>query len=134
RVFGFGPAEAVANSAFVAIANNQPPAIRGTVKTVVALGATRVARFGWKDDVATLRGFAADAYLNEIGITNPDAPNERSSCALGVTKFGVLLDAADDPEDTIQSDGRPDIDRFADLIRALEPPRALQRSNTAQTV
>ncbi len=131
-LFGFGLVEAVANSTFVAIANSQPPAIRGTVKTVVELGATRVARFGWKDDVATLRGFAADAYLNEIGITNPDAPNERSSCALGVTKFGVLLDAADDPEDTIQSDGRADIDRFADFMRGLAPPPTLNQSNSAQ--
>ena len=131
-LFGFGLVEAVANSTFVAIANGQPPAIRGTVKTVVELGATRVARFGWKDDVATLRGFAADAYLNEIGITNPDAPNERSSCALGVTKFGVLLDAADDPEDTIQSDGRADIDRFADFMRGLAPPPTLNQSNSAQ--
>ncbi|TMA70493.1 MAG: hypothetical protein E6J68_00175 [Deltaproteobacteria bacterium] len=131
-LFGFGLVEAVANSTFVAIANSQPLAIRGTVKTVVELGATRVARFGWKDDVATLRGFAADAYLNEIGITNPDAPNERSSCALGVTKFGVLLDAADDPEDTIQSDGRADIDRFADFMRGLAPPPTLNQSNSAQ--
>jgi len=131
-LFGFGLVEAVANSTFVAIANSQPPAIRGTVKTVVELGATRVARFGWKDDVATLRGFAADAYLNEIGITNPDAPNERSSCALGVTKFGVLLDAADDPEDTIQNDGRADIDRFADFMRGLAPPPTLNQSNSAQ--
>ena len=131
-LFGFGLVEAVANSTFVAIANSQPPSIRGTVKTVAELGATRVARFGWKDDVATLRGFAADAYLNEIGITNPDAPNERSSCALGVTKFGVLLDAADDPEDTIQSDGRADIDRFADFMRGLAPPPTLNQSNSAQ--
>src|SRR5262249_11840093 len=75
-LFGFGFVEAVADATFDAIAAGQPAAIRGTVKRVTEFGRTRVARFGWKDDVATLRNFASDAYLNEMGITNPDRPNE----------------------------------------------------------
>lgn len=131
-LFGFGLVEAVADATFDAIAAAQPPAIRGVVKRVSELGATRVARFGWKDDVATLRGFSADAYLNEVGITSPDAPNDRSTCAVGKTQFGVLLDASDDPEDTTDSGGRADIDRFADFQRALAPPPALEQSASAQ--
>src|SRR5215813_2225696 len=130
-LFGFGFIEAVADATFDAIAAGQPVAIRGVVKRVTELGATRVARFGWKDDVATLRGFAGDAYLNEMGITSPDFPNERSNCALNRTSFGVLLDAADDPEDQIE-DGRADIDKFADFMRALDPPPTLQQSAAAQ--
>ncbi|HUI24463.1 MAG TPA: di-heme oxidoredictase family protein [Candidatus Kryptonia bacterium] len=131
-LFGFGLVEAVADSTFDALAASQPAAIRGTVKRVSELAATRVARFGWKDDVATLRGFAADAYLNEIGITNPDAPTDRSTCALNETQFGVLLDAADDPEDEIDTDGKADIDRFADFMRALAPPPQLRENAAAQ--
>ena len=132
-LFGFGLIEAVADNTFQAIATNQPTSIRGTVKTVTELGRTRVARFGWKDDIATLRGFSGDAYLNEQGITNQDHPSERSTCAVDETQFGVLLDAADDPEDTIDAGGRADIDRFADFMRAMAPPPTLQRNTDAQS-
>jgi Di-haem oxidoreductase, putative peroxidase len=33
-------------------------------------GKDRIGRFGWKDQHASLLAFAADAYLNEMGITN----------------------------------------------------------------
>ena len=131
-LFGFGFIEAVADATFDAIAAGQPPAIRGTVKRVTELGRTRVARFGWKDDVATLRGFAGDAYLNEIGISSPDFPADRSNCALNVTQFGVLLDVDDDPEDQIVN-GKADVDHFADFMRALAPPPRLQQNADAQT-
>jgi CxxC motif-containing protein (DUF1111 family) len=39
-------------------------------------GATELGRFGWKAQVATLHQFAGDAYLNELGITNPSFPHE----------------------------------------------------------
>jgi len=131
-LFGFGLIEAIADSTLVAIANGQPQAIRGTVKTVNELGATRVARFGWKNDVATLRGFAGDAYLNEMGITSPDFQTERSTCARNKTQFGVLLDAADEPEDTTDETGRADIDKFADFMRMLDPPPRLTQNASAQ--
>ena len=131
-LFGFGLLEAIADSTFTAIANNQPQSIRGTVKTVNELGATRVARFGWKNDVATLRGFSGDAYLNEMGITSPDFPDERSTCARNQTQFGVLLDAADEPEDTVDETGRADIDKFADFMRMLDPPPRLAQNASAK--
>jgi len=130
-LFGFGFIEAVADATFDAIAAGQPAAIRGTVKRVTEFGQTRVARFGWKDDVATLRNFASDAYLNEMGITNPDRPNELTNCALNRTQFGVLLDAADDPEDQTDDDGRADTDKFADFMRALAVPPTLQMNADA---
>ena len=131
-LFGFGFIEAIADGTFTAIAAAEPANIRGVVKTVNELGRARVARFGWKADVATLRGFAGDAYLNEMGITNPDFPTERSNCAVNQTQFGVLLDAADDPEDQTQTDGRADIDHFADFMRMLDPPPVLAQDASAQ--
>jgi mono/diheme cytochrome c family protein len=131
-LFGLGLVEAVADATFQTIAARQPAALRGVVKTVVELGRPRVARFGWKDDVATLRGFAGQAYLQEMGVTNPDHPHELTTCALGRTQFGVLLDAADDPEDATDAQGRADIDRFADFMRALAPPPTLPMDATAR--
>ena len=131
-LFGFGLIEAIADSTLVNIAANQPASIRGTVKQVNELGATRVARFGWKDDIATLRGFASDAYLNEMGITSPDQPKERSSCASNRSQFGVLLDASDDPEDTTDETGRADIDHFADFMRMLDAPPVLAQNSSAR--
>ena len=131
-LFGLGFVEAVADDTFTALAASQPREIRGVVKTVDELGAMRVGRFGWKDDHATLRAFAGDAYLNEMGITNPDFPQERSSCALDQTKFGVLLDTNDDPEDPIGPDGHADVDRFTDFMRALAPPPRLAETLDAQ--
>jgi CxxC motif-containing protein (DUF1111 family) len=37
---------------------------------------TELGRFGWKAQVATLHQFSGDAYLNEMGITNPSFPEE----------------------------------------------------------
>jgi len=39
-------------------------------------GTTELGRFGWKAQVASLHQFAGDAYLNEMGITNPSFPHE----------------------------------------------------------
>ena len=131
-LFGLGFVEAVADDTLESLAAHQPRRFRGTVKTVDELGSTRVGRFGWKNDHATLRAFAGDAYLNEMGITNPDFPAERSTCALNQTKFGITLDLADDPEDPTDSDGHADIDRFADFMRALAPPPQLGQTASAQ--
>jgi CxxC motif-containing protein (DUF1111 family) len=39
-------------------------------------GRDELGRFGWKAQVATLHQFAGDAYLNELGVTNPSFPHE----------------------------------------------------------
>jgi CxxC motif-containing protein (DUF1111 family) len=47
--------------------------MRGTaisVPLLEATGQTRIGRFGWKDQLASLLSFSSDAYLNEMGITN----------------------------------------------------------------
>ena len=130
--FGLGLVEAVADSTFDQLAQSQPPAVRGTVRRLVEDGRQRVARFGWKNDHATLRAFSADAYLNEMGITNPDNPTEVSTCALNQQEFGIVLQISEAPEDTTESDGRADIDRFADFMRALAAPPTLRPTASSQ--
>jgi len=79
-LFGLGLVDAMPDSFFTQLANAEPVAVRGTVKTAAvllpnprdaaqAIGTVRVARFGWKDDISNLPTFAADAYKNEMGIT-----------------------------------------------------------------
>src|SRR5262249_4964957 len=97
------------SAAQCALTNN---VICGKVITVPVLEAggttTRVARFGWKNQHASLLSFSADAYLNEMGITSVLLPHE----------VATLCDAIQDPEDEIGSDGLGDVDRFARFMRA----------------
>jgi len=131
-LFGLGLVEAVSGQTLIDLAHSEPSAVRGTARMVTELGKTRVARFGWKDDHATLRAFSAAAYLNEMGITNPDEPIEVSYCALGRKQFAVALQTNDGIEDTTDPDGRADIDRFSDFMRALDPPPRLAQNASAR--
>jgi len=82
--FGAGLVELIPDSTITAIAAAQPAAIRGVAKfdTIhltdgpFVRGQSHVARFGWKAVHASVTDFAADAYLNEMGITT-------TSCAGG---------------------------------------------------
>jgi CxxC motif-containing protein (DUF1111 family) len=148
-LFGDGLVEATADSTFEAIAAAEPPAVRGTVRmvadidnfdgpadevsstTLASLGIAHVGRFGWKDDFASLVGFSADAYLNEIGITNDLNSEPNTTCAMGVQQSGITLQTADDPEDTVDSTGRADVDRFTDFMRGLRPPPPIAQSASA---
>ena len=50
----------------------------------IRAGMKTVGKFGWKAQVPTLFQFSGDAYLNEMGITTPDFPNEncpQGNCA-----------------------------------------------------
>jgi CxxC motif-containing protein (DUF1111 family) len=71
-----------------------------------------VGRFGWKDQHASLLSFAADAYLNEMGITNTLQPDEVTN----------LCNTVSEPNDTPGADGLSDIDHFARFIRATKAP------------
>jgi hypothetical protein len=73
-----------------------------------------IGRFGWKAQVATLRGFAADASLNEIGITNPDFPDESQPQG-----GPVVCDSVPDPEDA--GSGVAALTDFMTLLAPLAP-------------
>src|SRR5580698_2726013 len=130
--FGDGLVEAISDQTLIQLAQNEPSSVRGVPKMVTEnfLTTAHVGRFGWKDDHAVLRAFSGDAYLNEMGITNPDNPVDTSSCATGVTQYGIALEDTG-IEDTIDPDGRADIDRFTDFMRSLAPPPKLPQSASA---
>jgi CxxC motif-containing protein (DUF1111 family) len=88
-LFGLGLVDALPDSFFTNLAASQPANLRGTVSRVAVIlpnaadptqsvGGTRVGRFGWKAGVATLAQFAADAYVNEMGITTQHCVRGRS--------------------------------------------------------
>jgi CxxC motif-containing protein (DUF1111 family) len=119
NLLGDGFVEAVPDRTFVDLANEQcnksHHKICGQVlyvPIVEAPGQTGVGRFGWKDQHASLLSFAADAYLNEMGITNRLQPDEVTN----------LCNTVAEPNDQPGSDGLSDIDHFARFIRASKAP------------
>jgi CxxC motif-containing protein (DUF1111 family) len=119
NTLGSGYVEAIANSTLLAIRDRQPASLRGTALAVPVLEAgsqVRIGRFGWKAQHASLESFAADAYLNEMGITTPLFPEENESSGEYVG-FGTGYDRVADPED----DG-VDVVAFADFMRATKAP------------
>jgi len=133
---GDGFVEAIANQTLSDNVAAQPLAQRGTLTQVPVTEANntlRFGRFGWKAQQASLLSFAGDAYLNEMGITNPfDGFGGRSSSAADAgthenpasTAEGVInvtfpspFDPVADPED----DG-DDVLAFADFMAATRAP------------
>ena len=116
---GDGFVECIANSTLLAIRNAQPVDLRGSAPMVPVLegdGTARLGRFGWKDQHASLQSFAADAYLNEMGITNPLFPEENTSSGLFVG-YGSGYDPVPEPEDE-----GTDILAFANFMRSTKAP------------
>jgi hypothetical protein len=70
----------------------------------------RVGRFGRKAQTVTLREFAGDAYLNEMGITSPEFPQDLAPQGM------PSCDPKPDPED----DGT-NVGRFVDFLSVLAP-------------
>jgi len=103
---------------------------RAAIVIDVATGERRVGRFGWKAQHATLLAFGADAYRNEMGITNDLFSLE---AGFGVTEAQMqLCDPIPDPEDIADPrTRRRGIDNFASFMRFLAP--AAREVATAQT-
>jgi CxxC motif-containing protein (DUF1111 family) len=133
-LFGLGLIEAIPDSAIIQNAHEpKPDNISGRISIVtdVASGSTRVGRFGWKAQQATLLAFAGDAYLNEIGITSRLFPTENAPN--GNTQLLAKFDTVADPEDQVDpATGKADIDHFADFMRLLAPPPKLALSPAAK--
>jgi CxxC motif-containing protein (DUF1111 family) len=129
NTLGDGFVEAIDSNTIVGIANGQPAALRGTFIQVPVLEAgnsLRGARFGWKNQHASLVSFSADAYLNEMGITSPLQPTENTSNGNSVASIDTVPDPEDDGED---------IEIFARFMRATKaPPRDTALAATADAV
>src|SRR6185436_1173469 len=118
---GDGFVECIANQTLQNNVAAEPAAQQGTltaVPVVEANNALRIGRFGWKAQHASLQSFAGDAYLNEMGITNPfdggggnaENPASTPGGVVNVT-FPSAFDPVADPED----DG-DDVLAFADFM------------------
>ncbi len=96
--------------------------IRGRAARVTdaVTGLTRIGRFGWKAQHATLLAFSGDAYRNEMGITNDIFRDED---ARGFTAEQLRLCSAtrgiEDVRDKIS--GQRGIDNFTNFMRLLAP-------------
>jgi len=96
RCFGLGLVDAMPDGFFDLLAALEPASTRGTVLRAIpqfpdardpnqSLTATRVARFGIKDQETNLVSFAGDAYLNEMGIST-------QSCFRGTSILAFATD------------------------------------------
>jgi len=124
-LFGAGLVEAIPDETLLALddpgdRDRDGVSGRAAVITDIATGRRRVGRFGWKAQHATLLAFGADAYRNEMGITNDLFPTE---LAFGITPEQMkLCDRIPDPED--QPDRRTrrrGIDNFEAFMKFLAP-------------
>ena len=118
-LFGLGLVDAVPDEELRQLAQLEAatsPATAGTPSMTreIRTGRTRVGRFGWKAQVPTLHQFSGDAYLNEMGITNPEFPDE--NCPQGDCSL-----LAHNPRPDLNDDGTG-VTRFTDFMTLLAPP------------
>jgi CxxC motif-containing protein (DUF1111 family) len=120
-LFGLGLVDNVPDQTLLNLASSQAVGVAGRANMVtdVASGQTRVGRFGWKAQNATLKTFAGDAYLNEMGITNPLFPNENAP--QGRTDLIQACDGKPVEPGQTEDDGT-DVQAFADFMSLLAPP------------
>ena len=124
-LFGAGLVEAIPDEAILALDDpddRDGDGISGRAGRIVDIATRRqrIGRFGWKSQHATLLAFSADAYRNEMGITNDLFPDE---VALGVSEEAMKLCnprlRIEDVRD--RRTGLRGIDNFANFMRFLAP-------------
>lgn len=118
-LFGLGLIDATPDSTFLALVTAEAAHHDGTagrVNTVQNIGAgmDTVGKFGWKAQVPTLHQFAGDAYMNEMGITNPQFPNENCPS-------GNCAELAFNPRPGLNDTG-DGVDALTDFMTLLAPP------------
>lgn len=121
-LFGAGLIEAIPASSILALqdpndANRDGISGRANMVLNPQTGLQEPGRFGWKSQVATLLHFSGDAYLNEMGITNPQFPLEVLPQGRPIPPGA---DRVADPED--RTGNTPLV---ADFMRFLAPPAQL---------
>lgn len=120
-LFGLGLVDATPDSTFIALAQQQAARNDGTAGRValadnIRAGMRTVGKFGWKAQVPTLFQFSGDAYLNEMGITSPDFPNENCPS-------GNCAELQFNPRPGL-NDGGEDVQALLDFMSMLAaPPR-----------
>ena len=124
-LFGAGLVEAIPDDTIAALedpSDRDRDGVSGRAARIVdaETGERRIGRFGWKAQHATLLTFGADAYRNEMGITNDVFSVE---VAFGVSAERMrACDRIGDPEDIRDRvTQRRGIDNFASFMRFLGP-------------
>ena len=137
NTLGDGFVEAITDGTLISLAakqkgdtNNEVHGLVIKVPVLEAGGVLRIARFGWKNQHASLLSFSGDAYLNEMGITNRLVPDENTSLGRFVgfgSGFDIVPDDTPceaDPKVVCGEDAGDDIEVFAEFMRATQaPPR-----------
>jgi CxxC motif-containing protein (DUF1111 family) len=126
-LFGLGLVDATPDATFLEIARQQPPHIRGRAALVHdgARGERAVGKFGWKAKAPSVRQFAGSALLNEMGVTNPEYPDEQAPLA------DPALLAGCDVTPGLEDDGRG-LSALTDFVSMLAPVAPLEQSPAAR--
>lgn len=137
-MLGYGLVEAIPDAALLANELSPPaPFISGRAHIAPVLenpGETRVGRFGWKAQLATVLSFSGDASGNEVGITNRLLPHEQEANGPGGKGAVIPCDTVADPEDGPDGEGMDFIDRITDFQRFLAaPPQTPKSGMTGET-
>jgi CxxC motif-containing protein (DUF1111 family) len=134
-LFGAGLVEAIPDDTIRSLEDSfdrNGDGVRGRASLVVDIGTgeRRVGRFGWKAQHATLLAFAADAYRNEMGITN-DLMRQEYAYEISEERM-KQCDPIPEPEDRRNpASGRRGIDNFESFMRFLAP---ISRANVDETI
>lgn len=128
-MLGEGYVEAIPDGTLQAIAASQPGASDGQIHGQAVMvdvlevpGVKRIGRFGWKSQHASLLSFCAEAFRNEMGITNSLFPEENTSNGRPAAKF----DKTADPENNGW-----EVALITEFVRATKaPPRDLAIAKT----
>jgi CxxC motif-containing protein (DUF1111 family) len=118
-LFGLGLVDATPDLTFYAIRAEEllnPDGIAGKVSVVpnISTGKNGVGKFGWKAQNPTLFQFSGDAYVNEMGVTSPQFPDE--NCPGGDCNA-----LSCNPAPGLNDDGSG-VAAFADFMTFLAPP------------
>ncbi|MCZ6751637.1 MAG: hypothetical protein O7E51_07405, partial [Acidobacteria bacterium] len=135
-LFGAGLVEAIPDETLSGLADpddRDGDGVSGRVHWVLDVGTQtiRAGRFGWKAQQATLLTFGAEAYLEEMGITNElfpleNAPNGDAERLRFCDPTRALEDVPD------LSTGLRGIDNFEAFLRFLAPPPRGEITDTAR--
>lgn len=131
-LFGLGLIDAISDEAI--LRNIRKPAVDGVtgkavVTTDIVSGKLRVGRFGWKAQQTSVLAFAADAYRNEMGVTNRFFPTENAPN--GDAAKLAAADFIQDPEDA-PATGLADFEKVANFMKFLAPAPAVKFTPSAE--
>ncbi len=130
-LFGLGLIDAIPDEVILRNVRKQPiDGVKGkaVVTTDIVSGKSRVGRFGWKAQQTSVLAFAADAYANEMGVTNRFFPTENApnGDAAKLAKSDFVLDPEDAP-----ATGLADFEKVANFMKFLAPPPGMKLTPTA---